>query len=125
MRIAAMLEAYATECATRMDLAYTIRVEDPPVRSREYYLAIDIDQFGRRLATIKIGKWFPKLNRERKRLVVAHELGHLIAWDYTETLCLAIPDDSQMRRVVDRAEEEFCDRLAAAIAPLLPRWGET
>ena len=124
-RVAQLLEAYVDECASRMRLGYEINVRDPQPRSNDYYLSIDRDHFGTRTATITIGRWFPKLRKDRKRLVVAHELGHLIAWDYTETIGTVVGVESPIMRFVDRAEEEFCDRLAAAIAPLLPPWGDT
>ncbi len=98
-----MFQRYLQDLATLLDIPYTVYVKTRA--TDDAYLSIDLDQFGRRMATVYVHPPFFELDEDERRIVCVHELGHVVYRG------LGVDLDQ---------EEDICDRYAVSLAPLLP-----
>ena len=103
------LTSYVRSCARALGLRWTVSVVQAPIEPRA-----QIARNTATTATIEIGPSFWRDRPRGRRLVIAHELMHLVTWSLADL----IPDSHASAR--EHSEELLVDTLAAMVAPWLP-----
>lgn len=107
-------KAYVAELARRLKCRWEVDVRSARI-STDY---ARITKESETRATLLLGARFWTASADVKRLVVAHEIVHLLVWH----LASLVPDTHASSR--NDAEECLVESVSELVAPSLPSWEE-